>query len=221
MKQYKSWLFILFALLLVAGSIVPAPANALTVTKTAALAYEVTSIVSDGTYNYLGANNGNIYKQTISGGAVAATPIASVPGRITSLTLNGTTLYVTVADGTIYTVAAASSGINEPLRILDNTASPTAAQSYNSFNLVNAAITVLLPTAVAGMSTCVVDSGTAHDIIVDVQATDNAVLVGSVGAGGVGITNASGSSTGDFVCLVAPVANKWYVERQQGTWASQ
>lgn len=104
---------------------------------------------------------------------------------------------------------------------LDNVASPTTNQVYDSVNLVNANITVLLPTAVAGMSTCVVDSGTAHDIIVDVQATDNVVLVGVVGAGGVGITNASGSSTGDYVCLVAPVANKWYVLQQQGTWASQ
>ena len=105
--------------------------------------------------------------------------------------------------------------------ILDNVAGPTLNQVYGSVNLVNANITVTLPTAVAGMNTCVVDSGTAHDIIVDVQATDNVVLVGSVGAGGVGITNASGSSTGDFVCLEALAANKWYVLKQQGTWASQ
>jgi len=104
--------------------------------------------------------------------------------------------------------------------ILDNVANPTAAQSYNSFNIVNANITVLLPTAVAGMSTCVIDTGTAHDIIVDVQGTDNVALVGSIGAGGLGITNASGSSTGDFVCLVAN-SNKWYVTTKQGTWASQ
>ena len=105
--------------------------------------------------------------------------------------------------------------------IVDNASGPTAAQSYGSWNLVDAAITVLLPTAVKGMSTCVMDSGTAHDIIVDVQATDNVVLVGSVGAGGVGVTNASGASTGDFVCFVAAAANKWYVTNKQGTWASQ
>jgi len=74
------------------------------------------------------------------------------------------------------------------VQILDNVSYPTAAQSYGSMNLVNAGITVLLPTAVAGMSTCIQDSGTAHDIIVDVQAGDNVVLVGVVGAGGVGIT---------------------------------
>ncbi len=107
------------------------------------------------------------------------------------------------------------------IRVLDNVSGPNASQSYGTRNLVNANITVLLPTAVAGMHTCIVDSGTAHDIIVDVQATDNIVLVGSVGAGGLGITNASGSSTGDYVCLEALQANKWYVTIKQGTWASQ
>ena len=107
------------------------------------------------------------------------------------------------------------------VRILDNVASPTASQSYGTFNLVNANITVLLPTAVAGMHTCIQDSGSAHDIIVDVQATDSAVLVGSVGAGGIGVTNASGTSTGDIICLVAAAANKWYVTYKVGTWASQ
>ena len=106
-------------------------------------------------------------------------------------------------------------------KILDNVSGPTAAQSYGSMNLVNDNITVLLPTAVAGMSMCVMDTGAAHDIIVDVQATDNVVLAGTEGAGGVGITNASGTTTGDLICLVAAVANKWYTTVLQGTWLSQ
>lgn len=124
--------------------------------------------------------------------------------------------------GSASTLAFATTGsLTGGIMVLDNVTGPTAAQMYGSLNLVNEAITVLLPTAVAGMSGCVMDSGTAHDIIVDVQAGDNVVLVGVTQAGGVGITNASGSSTGDYVCLVAAQANKWYVMGKQGTWASQ
>ena len=111
--------------------------------------------------------------------------------------------------------------VGKYIEVLDNVTGPTAAQMWGSTNLVNAVITVTLPTAIKGMSGCVIDSGSAHDLIVDVQATDNIVLVGSVGAGGVGITNAGGSSTGDFVCFRSLAANKWYVFDKQGTWASQ
>jgi hypothetical protein len=105
--------------------------------------------------------------------------------------------------------------------ILDNTSGPTAAQSYGSLNRVTGAITVLLPTAVAGMSTCVMDSGTAHDIIVDVQGGDTMTLNGTAQAAGVGITNAAGSTTGDIVCVVAHAANAWSTVGSQGSWASQ
>lgn len=109
MKRYLIFLLCLVSLLV--GPLIPSPALALTTTRTALLNVESSCIASDGTYNYLGTNTGDIYKQTISTGAVAATAIANVPGRITSMTLNGTTLYVTVADGSVYTVAAASSGL--------------------------------------------------------------------------------------------------------------
>ncbi len=108
------------------------------------------------------------------------------------------------------------------ISILDNQTSPTAAQSYGTLNIVTGTPTVLLPTAVAGMSMCVQDGGATHDnVIVDVQAGDNVVLVGVTQAGGVGITNASGTSLGDYVCLVATAANRWRVFGKQGTWASQ
>lgn len=217
MKRFLFVLSCLVALLMFAGP----PAFALTVTKTAGLNQEITSITSDGTYNYLGAVDGNIYKQTISTGAVAAAPIAGVGGRITNLVLNGTTLYVTVAGGSVYTVAAASSATMRPVLILDNVTGPTASQSYGSIDVVNAAITVTLPTAVAGMSICVVDSGTAHDIIIDVQSADTVALLGAADTAGDGITNASGSSLGDFACLVSNVAGKWIVMERQGTWAQQ
>jgi hypothetical protein len=74
---------------------------------------EVLAMVNDGTYNYFGCANGNIYVQTISSGAVNATPIASVGGKIQDLTLNGTTLTVGVAGGSVYTVALASSGLTD------------------------------------------------------------------------------------------------------------
>lgn len=105
---------------------------------------------------------------------------------------------------------------------LDNVSGPTAAQMYGSNNVVNAAITVLLPTAVQNMSGCVTDgAATATDIIVDVQAGDNVILTGVTQAGGVGITNASGSSLGDYVCFIATAANKWRVYEKVGTWVSQ
>ena len=111
--------------------------------------------------------------------------------------------------------------VGKVVEILDNVAGPTAEQSYGSLNVVNADITVLLPTAVAGMSMCVLDSGTAHDIIVDVQAGDDISLSGTEQANGVGITSASGSSTGDYVCVIATSAGHWMTMQKQGTWASQ
>ena len=176
---------------------------------------------------------GSVTSALITDGTIVAGDIAD--NTITSAKLldntiaNGKLLDNTIAGGKLASdIAITTSGaiattgnLSGKVMILDNVAAPTAAQSYGSVNLVNDNITVLLPTAVAGMSTCIIDSGTAHDIIVDVQATDNMVLVGSVGAGGLGITNAAGTSTGDFVCLVAAQANKWYVTTKQGTWASQ
>ena len=108
------------------------------------------------------------------------------------------------------------------IKILDNTASPTAAQVLGGIIMVAGTSTVTLPTAVQNMSVCVVDNAaTASNIIVDVQAGDNVVLVGVSQAGGVGITNASGSSLGDYICAFSPVNNKWFFMGSRGTWASQ
>jgi hypothetical protein len=126
-KRFLKVLSCFIALLLLAGG---PPAYALTVTQTAGLSQEITSIASDGTYNYLGCVNGNIYKQTISTGAVAATAIAGVGGRITNLILNGTTLYVTVAGGTVYTVAAASGGLTDAMVFLGPNDVSTSGGTY-------------------------------------------------------------------------------------------
>lgn len=103
----------------------------------------------------------------------------------------------------------------------EDNATMAAAGMYGTLFIATGAGTWILPTAVAGMSLCLTDSGTAHDLILDCQGTDTIALKGTEGSAGVGITNASGSTTGDFVCVVATAANKWSTMGMQGTWASQ
>ena len=103
----------------------------------------------------------------------------------------------------------------------EDNATMAAAGMYGTLFIATGAGTWILPTAVAGMYLCLTDSGTAHDLILDCQGTDTIALKGTEGSAGVGITNASGSTTGDFVCVVATAANKWSTMGMQGTWASQ
>jgi hypothetical protein len=103
---------------------------------------------------------------------------------------------------------------------MDGTAM-TAAGIRGTLFVATGAGTWTLPTAVEGMSACLMDSGTAHDLILDVQADDDIQLAGTEQANGVGITNASGSSTGDLVCVVAISAGHWATMGKAGTWASQ
>jgi hypothetical protein len=115
--------------------------------------------------------------------------------------------------------------VHELVNVLDNSTAPTTQQCKRpgTINLIRDNITVLLPAGESiGMSLCVKDNqGAAHDIIVDVPAGDNVVLTGVETASGVGITNASGSSLGDWVCLYVLELNKWHVMGKQGTWAGQ
>lgn len=97
----------------------------------------------------------------------------------------------------------------------------TAAGVYGTLFIATGAGTWILPTAVAGMNLCLMDSGTAHDLILDVTGTDTITLKGTEGTAGNGITNASGSTTGDFVCVVAIAAGKWSTMGMSGTWAAQ
>jgi hypothetical protein len=134
-----------------------------------------------------------------------------------------------ILDGTIVggdlssSIAIATTGtIQGAVKVLDNVTSPSGTQLYGTIDAMTASATVTVTAGIVGMSICVMDvSATASNLIFDVPGTDNVVFNGTVGAAGIGITNASGSSTGDYVCLVVPVANKWYVTGYQGTWASQ
>lgn len=100
-------------------------------------------------------------------------------------------------------------------------ATMTAAGMYGTLFIATGAGTWILPRAVAGMNVCLMDSGTAHDLILDVTAGSTIRLKGTEGSDGVGITNASGTSTGDFVCVVAVATDKWSTMSLQGTWASE
>jgi hypothetical protein len=81
--------------------------------------------------------------------------------------------------------------------------------------------TWILPDAVGGESLCIVDSGTAHDIIVDVENSNVITLAGTALTANLGVTNASGTSTGDFICFVATAADNWMTLGKSGTWLSQ
>lgn len=102
----------------------------------------------------------------------------------------------------------------------DNT-TMTAAGLYGTLFIATGAGTWTLPRAVLGMSACLMDSGDAHDLILDVSSGSTIRLKGTEQADGVGITNASGSTKGDFICVVAVATDKWSTMGMQGTWASQ
>jgi hypothetical protein len=98
----------------------------------------------------------------------------------------------------------------------------TAVGLYGTLFIATGAGTWILPdVAAAGQSICLMDSGTAHDLILDVTAGSTIRLKGTEQADGIGITNASGSTTGDFICVVSVAAHKWSTLGMQGTWASQ
>ena len=80
---------------------------------------------------------------------------------------------------------------------------------------------ILPDVAAAGQAVCLMDSGTAHDLILDVTTGSTIRLKGTEQADAIGITNASGTSTGDFICVVSVAAHKWSTLGMQGTWASQ
>ena len=68
---------------------------------------QLTCIATNGTLNYIGTASGKIFVQTISGGAVTATPAAKFKGvsiRKLSYDAGATLLYVLTNKGTIHTV---------------------------------------------------------------------------------------------------------------------
>jgi hypothetical protein len=97
----------------------------------------------------------------------------------------------------------------------------TTAGIRGTLFVATGAGTWILPDPAGGESLCLMDSGTAHDLILDVTAGATIRLKGTEQADGVGITNAAGTTTGDFVCVVAVAAHKWSTMGMGGTWASQ
>ena len=97
----------------------------------------------------------------------------------------------------------------------------TAVGVRGTLFIASGAGTWILPTAVAGMSLCVMDSGTSHDLIVDVTTNDYIILKGTTLVQNAGITNAATATTGDFVCLVATAAGYWSTMGMGGAWVTQ
>jgi hypothetical protein len=104
--------------------------------------------------------------------------------------------------------------------LTDNTA-PLAADMGGVVLVWTQSGTTTLPAALEGMSACILDTGTAHDLILDVQAGDDIEMTAGQQTNGVGITNASGSSTADFACVVAWSDGHWTLMGSRGTWTSQ
>jgi hypothetical protein len=100
-------------------------------------------------------------------------------------------------------------------------AAMTAVGVRGTLFIATGAGTWILPTAVVGMSVCVKDSGTSHDLIVDVTTNDYIILKGTTLVQNAGITNAATATTGDFVCLVATAAGYWSTMGMGGAWVSQ
>jgi len=148
------------------------------------------------------------------GGGVAGTGSVTTT-EIFDGTITGDDLSSTINIVTTGTIQGA-------VKILDNVTSPTTSQLYGTLDIVTGNTTVTPTAAIAGMSICILDGGATHDnVVFDVPGTDNVILLGTTGAGGVGITNSGGTTIGDYVCLIATAANKWRVFGYQGTWASQ
>lgn len=97
----------------------------------------------------------------------------------------------------------------------------TTAGMYGTMFIATGAGTWILPRAVLGMSACLMDSGTSHDLILDVTAGSTIRLKGTEQADGIGITNAAQSTTGDFVCVIAVATDKWSTAGMSGLWVSQ
>ena len=128
---------------------------------------------------------------------------------------NTATLEV-MTSGASHTLNFATTGtLTGGIMILDNVASPTAAQTYGSLNIVNAAITVTLPAAASGMSMCVLSTAAAA-VNVDVDGSDVIYLNGTALDAGDKVTSAS--AAGDFICLVSSGAVNWYTLGRSGTW---
>lgn len=167
----------------------------------------------DGAITFTGKSAGSDEDLTINLDDTADTAVFSSSTGVTKLDFSALNLVTT---GTIQGGIAISSDADGM-----NAAAMTAAGVNGTMFIATGAGTWILPRAVLGNSLCLMDSGTAHDLILDVTAGSTIRLKGTEQADGVGITNASGTSTGDFICVIAVATDKWSTVGMQGTWASQ
>ncbi len=100
-------------------------------------------------------------------------------------------------------------------------AAMTAAGMYGTLFIATGAGTWILPTAVAGMSACLLSAGAAANLILDVTANDYIILNGTTLVQNAGITQAVGKAAGDFVCVVATAASYWTTLGIKGLWLTQ
>ena len=169
---------------------------------------------SNGSLTILGLGNGQDEDVKIDLNTTANTIIVSSPASsATTVSFSALNLVTT---GTIQGGIVISSDADGMLA-----ADMTTAGMYGTMFIATGAGTWILPRAVLGMSGCLMDSGTAHDLILDVTAGSTIRLKGTEQADGIGITNAAGSTTGDFVCFIAVATDKWSTVGMGGAWVSQ
>lgn len=168
---------------------------------------------TDGVFKIAAANGANNEDITIDLDQTANTAIVTSSSGVTKIDFSALNLVTTGYIQGGINISSDADGMNA--------SAMTAAGMYGTMFIATGAGTWTLPRAALGMSVCLMDSGTAHDLILDVTAGSTIRLKGTEGADGVGITNASGSTTGDFVCVVAVATDKWSTVGMSGTWASQ
>ena len=76
---------------------------------------------------------------------------------------------------------------------------------------------IVLPSAVPGMSICIV-TDSAAEITIDCDGSDTFVMDGVTAAAGEYITNEAGEALGDWICVVATSAVIWQVMGKAGAW---
>lgn len=167
----------------------------------------------DGAITFLGLGDGSDEDLIINLDDTANTAVISSSTGVDTVSISAMNLVTTGAIQGGIKISSDADGMDA--------AAMTAAGMYGTMFIATGAGTWILPSGAVGMSGCLMDSGTAHDLIVDVTAGDTMRLKGTEQADGVGITNAAGSTTGDFVCFVCVAANKWSSVGMGGTWASQ
>lgn len=184
------------------GSIILGTANGVSITTD-----------GDGAITFLGASGGYDEDLTMNLDDTENTVVFSSSTGVTKLDFSALNMVTTGYIQGGINISSDADGMDA--------AAMTAAGMYGTMFIATGAGTWILPRAALGMSACLMDSGTAHDLILDVTAGSTIRLKGTEGSDGVGITNASGSTTGDFVCVVAVATDKWSTVGMQGTWASQ